>query len=57
MPHIENGIGRIYEPGSDKFNPKPEGLCISKLDGSGGWTKWKKLKPVTQGNVRFYYSD
>jgi len=56
MPHIQNGIGQIYEPGVKRLDPKPEGLCISKLDGSGGWTKFKRLEPVTQGNVRFYFS-
>jgi prepilin-type N-terminal cleavage/methylation domain-containing protein len=56
MPHIQNGIGQIYQSGADKLEPKPEGLCISKLDGSGGWTKFKNLEPVTQGKVRFYFS-
>jgi len=56
MPHIQNGIGYIYPEGTTQFNPKPEGLCISKLDGSARWTKWKNLQSVTQGGIRFYYS-
>ena len=56
IPHIKNGLGYVYPNETTQFNPKPEGLNVSKLDGSGSWVKWRNLKPVTQGTFRFYYS-
>lgn len=56
IPHIRNGIGMTYSASATSLDPAPEGLCISKLDGSAVWEKWKKLNYITQAGVRFYFS-
>ncbi len=56
-PHVRTKL-RLYGSGAP-LKPAPDGLAVSRMDGSCNFVPWSKLKTVSQGacNLLYYQPD